>query len=389
MRISKLFLAVLLTGAMSFAHSATLAESMDQRSGINDGFFSRHAEGWFWYQDPEPEEEPEPLVLPPPPAPAPAPTEQAKSEDYLPPFSLAWVKKNLEKYLEIAWNDPTPENVQAYFLMQRFAIDRSQKFSDTAQQVVIGNKLLDETMRRPVANFGTKVADSAAVPEINKLLKKISEHAGIFFFFKSDCSYCEVQAPILKQLEKNGFHVMAVSIDGGELRSTQFNDTRIDSGQAQKLGVTATPTMFLMTDKLQFEQLAAGAVSLMDLQNRIFVGALRQGIISEDELNMTKPFFDPGHQTDTSEMLPELLKASAESPSELFSSKQSAQRLSSLESKDWQKLVDKNGFIKPKDLLALAGEQIKTTKSLAELEDLAKDAAQESQAKPISLTIVH
>ena len=97
MRISKLFLAVLLTGAMSFAHSATLAESMDQRSGINDGFFSRHAEGWFWYQDPEPEEEPEPLVLPPPPAPAPAPTAQAKSEDYLPPFSLAWVKKKPRK----------------------------------------------------------------------------------------------------------------------------------------------------------------------------------------------------------------------------------------------------------------------------------------------------
>lgn len=383
MPLLKPLISLLACGAFAASHAATLSESMDQRNGINDGFYSRHAEGWFWYQDPEPEPEPELIELPPP---APV-SESQKSEDYLEPFTLSWVKKNLEKYLEIAWNDPSPENVQAYFLLQRFAVDRAQKFSDVAQQVVIGNKLLDETMRRPLANFGTKLADSAIVKEINSLLKKISEHAGIFFFFKSDCSYCEAQAPILKYIEELGFHVMAVSVDGGQLQSAQFADTRQDSGQAQALGVTATPTIFLMTDKMEFEMLAAGAVSFQDLRNRIFIGALRRGIITEDDLKRTKPLFDPEHQPDTSEMLPELLKASADNPAKLFGNDQTTAKLASLEGKQLGSIVFKDGFIQPKDLLALAGDKIKTTKTIEELESIVKEEKKPAE-KPLSITFI-
>lgn len=383
MNFFKPFVPLLFWSVCAAVHGATLSESMNQRNGINDGFYSRHAEGWFWYQDPEPEETPETVASP---IPAAVPDSTPKG-DYLEPFTLPWLKKNLEKYLEIAWNDPSPENVQAYFLLQRFAVDRAQKFSDVAQQVVIGNKLLDETMRRPLANFGTKLADSAIVKEINGLLRKISEHAGIFFFFKSDCTYCEAQAPILKYVEDLGFHVMAVSVDGGQLKSAQFDDTRRDSGQAQALGVTATPTIFLMTDKMEFEMLAAGAVSFQDLRNRIFIGALRRGIITEDDLKRTKPLFDPDHQPDTSEMLPELLKTSVENPAKLFANDKTSAKLASLEGKMLGSIVESDGFIKPQDLLALAGDKIKTSKTIDELETIVRDKKQ-TDDPPLSIRFI-
>ena len=52
---------LILAAALSVAATATSAslnEAMAKRNGLDSGFFSRHAEGWFWYQDPV-EEEPE------------------------------------------------------------------------------------------------------------------------------------------------------------------------------------------------------------------------------------------------------------------------------------------------------------------------------------------
>ena len=142
---------------MSFgsAYAVTATESViNHPSNI---FYNSGAEGWYWYQDPVPEEE---LLeeLPPPPHEVakeetkPEPLKEAKAEPPA-PFSLKWVQEMLPKYKERAWDNPTHENVQAYFLVQRFAMDRANKFADVAQQVVVGNALLDESMRRPLATF--------------------------------------------------------------------------------------------------------------------------------------------------------------------------------------------------------------------------------------------
>lgn len=175
---------LILAAALSVAATATSAslnEAMAKRNGLDSGFFSRHAEGWFWYHDPveeEPDLVPEPLPVMPPPA----PSEPKETEPPLKPFTIAWVRQALDKYKEAAWNDPTPENVKAYFLLQRFVIDRSNKFADVAQQVTVGNALLDETLRRPLANFVTYDVDKAAFAATNELLKKISQHTGLFSY---------------------------------------------------------------------------------------------------------------------------------------------------------------------------------------------------------------
>lgn len=127
---------LILAAALSVAATATSAslnEAMAKRNGLDSGFFSRHAEGWFWYHDPveeEPDLVPEPLPVMPPPA----PSEPKETEPPLKPFTIALVRQTLDKYKEAAWNNPTPENVKAYFLLQRFVIERSNKFADVAQQ---------------------------------------------------------------------------------------------------------------------------------------------------------------------------------------------------------------------------------------------------------------
>ena len=358
-----LILAAALSGAAT-ATSASLNEAMAKRNGLDSGFFSRHAEGWFWYQDPveeEPDLVPEPLPVMPPPA----PSEPKETEPPLKPFTIAWVRQALDKYKEAAWNDPTPENVKAYFLLQRFVIDRSNKFADVAQQVTVGNALLDETLRRPLANFVTYDVDKAAFAATNELLKKISQHTGLFFFFKSSCPYCEAQAPLLKHIEKLGFKVIAVSIDGGSLKSAQFEDTRQDSGQAQALKVRSTPTIFLMDEKGTFETLAISAVSLPELKERILLSALRTGLITEEEFKKTQPLTNQPAETDLSNRLPELLKASAENPAALWGEDADMKRMNELASADLNGIVDKDGMIPPEMLLALLGDDAQTSRRLS------------------------
>lgn len=299
-------------------------------------YYDRHAEGWYWYHDPELEREPEEEPETPKPAPAPAtPTPPAA-------LSAAWVREMLPKYKDLAWDNPTPENVEAYFLLQRFAMDRSQRFAQVAERVVTGNPYLDETNRRPSASYAIPYVDRQAGNAEEELLAKMTTKVGLFFFFKSNCPYCEAQAPLIKTLEEQGFDVLAVSVDGGALQSTEFAHTRINSGQAEQLGVTATPALFLVSDQGEFSALGQGLMSLPDIKRRILLAAARSGWITEEDFNTTRPIMQPNDQEhNLSVQLPRMLQA------------QNTQQTQPNDPRPAKQVVRADGFIEPKDLLSL------------------------------------
>lgn len=322
-----------------------------------NAFYDNGAEGWYWYQDPEAEQ---PVPEPPPAPPKPEPAAEAKPAGPE-PFTLKWVQEMLPKYQELAWNNPTQENVQAYFLVQRFAMDRANKFSDVAQQVVVGNALLDETMRRPLATFANMQVDRIAAQNTDTLLKKISEKAGIFFFFKSDCRFCEAQAPLIGHLEDLGFNVLAVSIDGGELQSYKFKDTRVDSGQAAALGVTATPSMFLMNEEGVFTALGQTVLSYAELRRRILLVAAREHWISEDELRQTQPLINPNNQFDLSDEMPRLLRAATDNPAAVVGRNDHIEVAQQMTKAQLSDLMNENNFISPAKLIGIFGKPAQTS----------------------------
>lgn len=346
---------VLCASLCGTACAATATDTFANAS--HSSFFDNKAEGWWWYVDPAPEEEKKPEEKPLPPLP-PMPKAEAKKEKEPPaPFSLAWVKAMLPKYMEKAWNDPTEENVEAYFLVQRFAMDKANDFADMSQKVVAGNTALDESMRRSLSSPGATAANVKYAEKTQEMMKKIAEHAGLWFFFRSDCRYCEVQAPILGYLETDGFPVLAVSMDGGQLQSRQFKNTFKDDGQAAKLGVSSTPTMFLVSEDGKFDALGMSVLTLSDLRKRILIVGVRNGWISDEEYKEATPIMNPNQQRNLGKELPELLKASVENPAELFGSKETSQTMNALAKADMTGLTDKDNFIDPKKLVQLVGKR--------------------------------
>lgn len=257
-------------------------------------FYERKAEGWFWYaREPEPVPEPEePEPVPEPVVVAPAqPSEQASVPEPGPSvLSAVWLNENMPKYLQAAIDNPTMDNTRAYLYLQRIAMDKAERYAQAVQLATMGDPYLDETTRRPLANFAVPSVDASAGKAKGDLVMSIAEKAGLFVFFSSQCALCEVQAPLLKSLAQHeGFSVIPVSLDGQNLVQNPFEDFRTDDGHAEMLGVQTLPALFLASPNGKFAPIGQGAFALPDLQQRIVVAAFREGWISEDEFNRTRP----------------------------------------------------------------------------------------------------
>ena len=251
-------------------------------------FYQRGTEGWFWYRDPGAQAAAKPL----PAAPSePAPIEPAEKPPPGPlPLSAQWFRENLDTYRDRAIDEPTPQNVAAYFYLQRIAMDKSSRFAKVAERVVQGDPLLDEITQRPTATFGANLVNKAAGGARDATLRKIAGLSSLWFFFRSDCPYCDAQAPLLAHLSQSyGFDVLPVSIDGQPLPGGLYPDHVRDAGQAHALGVRATPAMFLVDPAIPtVVPIAQGMLSLAQLQERIVEGAAMAGWISETEVARTQ-----------------------------------------------------------------------------------------------------
>ena len=258
-----------------------------------DEFYEGKSQGWFWYRhDPPPPPPAEPV---PPPPPSPIPTVPPPPEAAAPqpaPLSAAWMRENLDRYRDRAIDDPTPENVAAFFYLQRVVLDKSSTFARVAERVVQGNPDLDEITQRPTATFGANLANKTAGDARDAVLGRIARLAVVWFFFRSDCPYCEAQAPLLDRMsQRYGFTVLPISLDGQPLPSGVFPNFRADGGQGRALGVRSTPTMFLVRpdpDGPKVAPVAQGLLSLAQLQERFVTAAVTAGWITEADVTPTR-----------------------------------------------------------------------------------------------------
>ncbi len=253
------------------------------------GFYFREQEGWFWYER-EPEQPPAPEPPPPEPtAPPQSPLAETAPEGPK-PLSAEWLREHIGEYRDAAIDDPTPENVALYLYLQRVALDKSSRFAAATQRAVQLDPFLDEITQRPTATFAANLTNRQAGEQRDAALERIAERAGVLFFFRSDCPYCEAQAPLLRLLESRfGFAVLPVSLDGAPLPGGEFPQFRQDRGQAEALGVVSTPALFLVRPPDAVVPLSQGLLSFAQLQERIVLAAAEAGWIGPDAYTRTRP----------------------------------------------------------------------------------------------------
>jgi conjugal transfer pilus assembly protein TraF len=286
-----------LTAAWSAA-GATSVSVDDGRQPVR--FHERHAEGWFWYQDPPlPEEppitdtdEPPPALSPrahlTPDAPLPAPSASTAGP---PPLSTPWLRDNLQRYLDIALDDPTPDKVELWYRLQKVALNRSTRFARMATRVVAGNPYLDESLRRPLASAHAREQSGRARARKDALLEQLAGATRLFFFYDADCALCPTHGKALGILARlHGFAIMPISRDGSP-PPEPFSQALHDGGLARALGVVSTPATFIHRppDPAETHPIGQSALSVQELEQRILNRAQDAGWISRRAWAQAQP----------------------------------------------------------------------------------------------------
>lgn len=266
----------------------------NEQSGIttkHNTFWAEHEEGWFFYDDPPPEleKEDEEKAEPKPPKPVAKKPEVDTGQPEPAVFSAKWMRENLDKYKDIAIDNPTEDNVARYFYLQRVVMDKADRFSDVASEVIMKYPDLDNNTRTPTGGYAAIEARRVANKGKKEIIKLIGERAGMFFFFASDCPYCHKQAPILASMAAQyDLTIRAVSIDHKPMPNGLFQDFVPDQGQAQRLNVVSTPALFLVEPGNGIIPLVQGAITQSELIDRMILAAHKTGVISDKEFDKTQ-----------------------------------------------------------------------------------------------------
>lgn len=341
----------IIVAALSLSSASASFFSGDASDG--DRFLNRDSEGWFWYEvqpeDIEPilEEKPLPEIVTseqkkPETPPVAQATPETKTQK---PFSAAWVRENLPKYRDLAWDNPTPENLRAYLYLQRFVLDKAQQFTDAWELAVVGDPLIDEIARRPVANFATPHVNQKGNKEQKALLKEIAKKVGVFFFFSSECEMCDVQAPVLNMLKTSAdFTVIPISVDGKALKSGLFPEFKVDNGHSTVMNVKTLPATFLVMPDGKFESIGQGVMSLTEINRRLLVAAKRNNWVSKERFDKTRPVLNM--ENNLAEVLIDV-----ENFNELLPA-----------SKDQTNSEDNQGFVEPEKLVNFFREKMNVIK---------------------------
>jgi conjugal transfer pilus assembly protein TraF len=241
----------------------------------NHAWYQGKAEGWFWKERIPDQASPQPKPITPP---APNPPDPSPPEDQ--PLTAAWYRKHLGDIRDRALDDPSPENVRSFFLIQKTLLDKAETFADAARDVVLSDPLLDE---RPSRTPSLSLAEAAGESERLKRLqglKALSGKAGLLFVYRSDCRYCHAMAPLLDALSrKTGLHLIALSLDGVPLQGLSTAIHRIAPDLAERLSVTVTPMLYLMKPPHRLETILEGAASEIELEERILAAGHRLGLL--------------------------------------------------------------------------------------------------------------
>jgi len=252
-----------------------------------DGYYQRKEQGWFWRELlPVPTETNSEV---PPDADAPSPTEEAALTTSPAAFSPEWMRENLPKYRDRALQEPTSENVRAYFYLQRYAMDMAERFALVAQKVVLADPSLDENTRRPISSYGSHVFDEMARENTVRVATKVATMAGVWYFYRSDCPYCAAQNPVLERLQRRiGLAVLPIALDDRAMPDGTFENFVPNRGHAQQLGVTQTPTLYLVRKPNEFVLLSEGLLTDDGLLERIVHAGHDAQWITDEEFNSTR-----------------------------------------------------------------------------------------------------
>lgn len=175
--------------------------------------------GWFWYQNPPKKEK----------------IKQRKQvqkgftiKTYT--YKQLWnmypdqFHKILEYALKQAVQNPTPENVRQYLILQDIARRKAYAFSNVVGYVTQTDPSLNLYKDYPENSPGIRMRVGLMEYDVDKTIKENRRDYALLFFYKPGCPYCEIEQEILAYLQdEDGWQIMPIDITKNYIVAARFN----------------------------------------------------------------------------------------------------------------------------------------------------------------------
>ncbi|HAT3877915.1 TPA: type-F conjugative transfer system pilin assembly protein TraF [Legionella pneumophila] len=142
------------------------------------------------------------------------------------------------------------EDMRVFLSLQDYWLKESSRFKSLFQQTMLAYPQYDFAVTHPTSNLGAKITDEVRESKTVEIINRLSKSHGLLFFYRGKSPYDLKQVPIVVDFCKRfGLSMMPISVDG--VTAQEFKHSRIDKGQANRLGVHYFPALLLVNPQNQ------------------------------------------------------------------------------------------------------------------------------------------
>jgi conjugal transfer pilus assembly protein TraF len=156
------------------------------------------------------------------------------------------------------------QDERTFLALQNFWLKEATLHGLVNQKALLEYPEYDFSVTHPTSELGSKLYDSLRSSKAQDTIKHLAKHQGLLFFYRAENQIDLQQIPILKDFcNKYHFTLMSVSVDG--VKAPDLPESRIDSGQAQSLGIHYFPAILLVNPKTKHTAPVAYGLTTQDV----------------------------------------------------------------------------------------------------------------------------
>lgn len=192
--------------------------------------------GWQWYNESLKRKTEEPPTTTTPPA-------QPDIMEKLATLQQATIRARYEAILY-----PGVENFIRYFRLQNYWTQQAGLFSMSAKKAMLTHPELDYNLQHSHYNGTVRNQLAADFADQRQAIEALAQHYGVMFFYRGQDPIDGQLAQVIKNFRET-YHlsVIPVSVDG--IVNPLLPDSRVDAGQAERLGIRHFPALMLADPK--------------------------------------------------------------------------------------------------------------------------------------------
>lgn len=190
------------------------------------------------------------------------------------------LRAEVERRLERAIMDPTPEHLSAYLEANAFILGKAHRFQVAWERTRFANPQYDWTASHPVANFATAEENERVMREKSVFLKSLGGEAGILFVVRADDPLSELAARSLASFARtNGIEVLVAS--DRPVTYPGLPPSKPYNALVASLGLTRLPAAVLVPNPAM---VAAGTITHPALRANPRPTLFATGVLSVEDL---------------------------------------------------------------------------------------------------------